>query len=50
LCRQSVLIGAVFAAQTGIMRRIWQRYSLHLLLLAAIVFMAMPALFAFADR
>jgi len=48
LCRQSVPIRAAFANQTGRMKRIWQRYSLHLLLLAAIVFMTMPALFAFA--
>lgn len=31
------------------MKRILERYGVHLLLLAAIVFMTMPALFAFTN-
>jgi hypothetical protein len=39
---------ARIARQTDLMKQIWHRYGLHMLLLAAIVFMTMPALFAFA--
>jgi len=49
LCRQSILIRAQFAAHIGWMKQICHRYGLQLLLGAAIVFMTMPALFAFAD-
>ncbi len=49
LCLQFIRINARFERDTGNMKRIWHRFSPALLLLAAIIFMTMPALFAFAD-